>query len=551
MKHCASRWYGVLLLAVCTSPVAGQTVKILDWNLYSYNNPSDARYPAMVRIVQVINPDIILFQEADDASGRSAFMTQFASRYPYNYLGAPTNENPRNQILSAYPLSNKLQIFTEDPNGGNFERPTIRADVDILPLAPGTELRVYSAHHKSGTAARDETLKLNQATDDAADITAYIGSNPGARIFYAGDLNAVVGDPSINKLLEPQTTLSRVTILDPINGSPITRPESSKTIDHILRSATLNGMVLTPFIFNTRSYNPPSSVPPPAQPTDSASPVSGENDGTGTITASDHLTLVASIQITPILLNEVLVRHTGASENLEFIEISAGSGQTLTGLAVVIIEGDSDQNPGQVDQVWDLTGQTVPAGGYYALGDTAMAPNFSIGTQDVLENGTQTILLVQGVTVSAGQDIDPNDDGVADVSTGQIKDSVALTDGGGGDRTYLLASVVGPAGSDVPPGAARCPDSNDTDSATDWVTLSFLMNGNDSGSIPSPKAKNKLVGDLDNNCAVNLGDLNIFLTCMTGPNIGPPTGNCAGANLDGDNDADIADFGLLQRYYTP
>jgi len=114
------------------------TVKVLSYNVQSYNSSTSNSYAALVRIIHALDPDILLLQEAQNPDGRGAFMNEFGSRYPYSFLGDPANDNPRNQILSAYPLLNTFEIFTTDPHPPNpnqtqFERPTIGADLDIAP----------------------------------------------------------------------------------------------------------------------------------------------------------------------------------------------------------------------------------------------------------------------------------------------------------------------------------------------------------------------------------------------------------------------------------
>ncbi len=325
---------GLACLCAFLAPVRGESVLVLDWNILTYNNPGSPEYEALVRIVQALNPKVILFQEANNASGRAAFMATFSTQYPYSFLGAPYSENPRNQILSAYPITLNGQIFTADPWGGSFERPTIWADLDVLPARPGPELRVYSAHYKSGTDSRDNTLRLNQATDDANHITAFLTANPEGRVYYAGDLNCEVGSAPITTLLQAQTTLTRQVMLDPNNGSPMTRWPSGRTIDHAFYSATLAGKLLNPFIFHTNTF-PPGTVPPPALANDSH-------------TASDHLALLVTIDIysLPADLNQ-----DGDVDDLDyesFASCMTAPGVTATG-GCVKADLDYDTDVDQAD----------------------------------------------------------------------------------------------------------------------------------------------------------------------------------------------------------
>ncbi len=534
----------ITAIGVMSPPTVAIEVTIVTWNILTYDDPGSSEYDATLRIIEALDPEILLVQEANNAQGRNAFMAHFAAELPYSFLGSPTNENPRNQILSAYPLSNTFQIFTDDPNGGLFQRPTIRADVDIIDTQAGTELRVYSTHHKSGTANRDDTLRLNQATDDAADITTFLNANPGAHVFYGGDLNAELGDPSLNKLLEPQTTLSRLTITDPNNGSATTRWPSGKVIDHLFVNPGLNALIDTRFIFHTNTFNV-GSLPPPVLQNDSHS-------------ASDHLALVTTINIGPddpgpgnevIRINEVYGDPEGGIDTVEFIELVGPPGLALTDLSVMIIEGDS-ANPGLVDRIWTPGfAEAIPADGYYLLGTSALNPDFQIGTQNVLETGTQTILLVQETSLVIGQDLDFNNDGTLDVvDTGTLVDSLGLADAGlgSGDRVYYGAPIIGPVEGAFPAGAARLPDAQDTDLADDWTVLSAVQDGTD-GDHPITPGQNNNPVDFDDDGDVDEADLDLFLDGFSGAMIPAVDPN---SDLDGDGDADMDDYAILQLAFT-
>jgi len=55
--------------------------------------------------------------------------------------------------------------------------------------------------------------------------------------------------------------------------------------------------------------------------------------------------------------------------------------------------------------------------------------------------------------------------------------------------------------------------------------------------------------DLDKDCDVDRLDLNLFLSCFSGPGT-PADLGCAACDFDGDNDVDQSDFGVLQRCFS-
>ena len=82
---------------------------------------------------------------------------------------------------------------------------------------------------------------------------------------------------------------------------------------------------------------------------------------------------------------------------------------------------DQPAATGNIDKVHALTG-TIPANGFFVLGSTALGPDQDFGALNSIENGGKTILLVRSFSAAVDQDVDTNDDGVADISIGTIVD---------------------------------------------------------------------------------------------------------------------------------
>jgi hypothetical protein len=194
--------------------------------------------------------------------------------------------------------------------------------------------------------------------------------------------------------------------------------------------------------------------------------------------AAATCSLGASAQVA---FNELYVSHSG-SDIKEFIELEGTPGLSLDGYVVCVIEGDygtTGVEPGKLDRAWDLTGFSIPASGYFVLGEPAVtpAPDFVIdhfgSGQDTLENGTDTFVLVlasspanaAAIVAAVGTDIDaanaPDDDLVTILPTlGTLVDNVAIVDCGfqftypGGtsspntdlDRVYDSPTITGPEG---------------------------------------------------------------------------------------------------------
>ncbi len=162
-------------------------------------------------------------------------------------------------------------------------------------------------------------------------------------------------------------------------------------------------------------------------------------------------------------INEFVFNHTGSDTN-EFIEIFGDPNADLSAFTLVVIEGDGS-GAGTIDRIFPLG--VTDANGFWT---TPVASNG-------LENGTQTILLVEGFTGSQGDDLDTDNDGVIDGTPPwtAIIDSVAVSDGGAGDFAYtttVLEPDFDSLGLTVG-GASRIPDGTDTDTDADWVRNDF------------------------------------------------------------------------------
>ncbi|HUO86995.1 MAG TPA: hypothetical protein VM617_06360, partial [Thermoanaerobaculia bacterium] len=174
------------------------------------------------------------------------------------------------------------------------------------------------------------------------------------------------------------------------------------------------------------------------------------------------LSPAAAAQPADPLINEFVFNHVGTDTD-EFVEVAGDPATDYSAFDVVQIEGDGS-GAGVVDSIVSVG--TTNAAGYAFLGFA----------NNLYENGTVTLLLVEGFTGSVGMDLDVDNDGVLDATPwARLVDAVAVTDGGASDRTYA-AVVLGPGfdgQSPTPGGASRLPDRTDTGSVADWTRNDF------------------------------------------------------------------------------
>lgn len=166
-------------------------------------------------------------------------------------------------------------------------------------------------------------------------------------------------------------------------------------------------------------------------------------------------------------INEFSASTTGT--DVEFVEIFGDSDTDYSALTILEIEGDVASPTGTIDEVIPVG--TTDSSGFWVVNLAS----------DTLENGSVSLLLVDGFSGSAGDDLDTDNNGILDVTPWtELVDSVAINDGGAGDLFYAT-TVLGPnydgISSFAPGGASRIPDGYDTESTTDWVRNDFDLAG--------------------------------------------------------------------------
>ncbi|HSM56940.1 MAG TPA: ExeM/NucH family extracellular endonuclease [Candidatus Sulfomarinibacteraceae bacterium] len=204
------------------------------------------------------------------------------------------------------------------------------------------------------------------------------------------------------------------------------------------------------------------------------------------------------------VINEFVFNHTGTDTH-EYVEVFGSPNTDYSTYAVLQIEGDGT-GAGVIDSVHPVG--TTDANGLWV---TDFLSN-------VFENGTVTLLLVEGFDGSQGDDLDIDNDGVLDTEPWtRIVDDLAVSDGGASDHTYASTVLVAnfDGGSFTVGGASRIPNGVDTDSVSDWMRNDFDGEGlpgfagtpepgeavNTPGAInvegSAPPASNVIINEID------------------------------------------------------
>jgi len=170
-------------------------------------------------------------------------------------------------------------------------------------------------------------------------------------------------------------------------------------------------------------------------------------------TAVAAVAAFAGLASAQVRLSEIGLNPPGTDQGQEFIELIGTAGLDLTGLTLLIIEGDGAAS-GVVDQAISLSGFSLGSNGLFLHRDTSAvldadgltagvqgpSSGTTLRTQDFIpdiENGTNTYLLVSGFTGALNADLDTNNDGVLDSTPwASLLDGIGFSDDTGGDFAY-------------------------------------------------------------------------------------------------------------------
>ncbi len=160
------------------------------------------------------------------------------------------------------------------------------------------------------------------------------------------------------------------------------------------------------------------------------------------------LLITASYYTSAQQIRAVFFNAPGGDNGQEYFEILHTPSTPLTGLSLLIIEGDGS-GAGNLDKVIDLSAHSTGTNGLLLWRDaaTVLTPAPSTATTVVvndfapdIENGSNTYLVVSGFTGTQGTDYDTNNDGVLDTTPWTtVLSAVSVNDGGASDLTYASA----------------------------------------------------------------------------------------------------------------
>ncbi len=338
--------------------------------------------------------------------------------------------------------------------------------VEILGL-PSTDYSAYTLLSLEGDGAPGAGT-IDRATPlGTTDANGYWSTGFGSNLYENGTMSLLLVQDFTGAVATDLDT-NDDGVLDVIPWTALV--DSVAMTDLGAGDQTYGGVTLTPS-FDGGAFTPGGASRIP-NGTDTDAPgdwVRNEFDGaglpgfTGTpVLGEAYNTPLASNWTVPVI-NEFVANHVGTDTN-EYAEVLGGPGVDYSTFTLLSLEGDGAPGAGTVDRATTLG--TTSASGYWTTGFLSNG----------YENGTMSLLLVQGFTGTVATDLDTNDDGILDSTPWAILlDSVAINDLGAGDQTYggVALTPTYDGGTLLPGGASRIPNGADTNLPGDWMRNDF------------------------------------------------------------------------------
>lgn len=195
----------ILLISACAEKLhrsgsSAKNLKVLTYNIHHANPPSKKDLidiDAIVRVIKKEDPDLIAMQELDKLTIRSGKMDQakiIAEKTGMHYAFFKAIDYEGGEygiaIFSKRPFKDPKQIILPKEKESEETRTLAYVEIDY----PGRGKITFACTHLTVAGENSRVLQIKAICNELGKL-----SNP---VIFCGDLNSVVGSPSISLLLE-------------------------------------------------------------------------------------------------------------------------------------------------------------------------------------------------------------------------------------------------------------------------------------------------------------------------------------------------------------
>lgn len=243
------------LILIVAGPAAGETLRIVNWNVSNYTSGRVAEFQTAIYGVyqgRSMSPDIFIGEEFLSQTGVDNFLSilNTAPGSPGDWAAAVFINGPDTDTAFFYRTS-KVQMATElSPTGvtvvaeggvsPNHPRNLQRYDVRLVGHSePEATISIYGVHMKAGTSGTDQARRLlegQRMRDDAQSLPA------GWNFLVGGDFNVQDSSQSMYVELTGSQSNNNGRFFDPINTPGDWNNNSAFRIVHTQDPSGAGGM---------------------------------------------------------------------------------------------------------------------------------------------------------------------------------------------------------------------------------------------------------------------------------------------------------------------
>ncbi|MGE3807125.1 MAG: FG-GAP repeat domain-containing protein, partial [Gemmataceae bacterium] len=364
--------------------------------------------------------DRLAWYENDGSENFTEYTITSAANGAKNVFAADVDGDGDLDVLSASRNDDTIAWYEND-GSQNFTAHTITTAADGAQSVFAVDVDGDGDTDVLSASANDDTIAWYE-NDGSENFTAHIisAAADSARSVFAADLD---GDGDID-VLSASASDDKIAWYE--------NDGSQNFTTHIISTAA----------FGTRGVF--------------AADVDGDGDLDALSASNDDDRIAWYENLGNLYINEILVDPAGTDAPNEYVELRGPAGQSLDGVFLMFLEGDSGSTLGEINtsgtgNLIDLSGFSIGSNGFLVIVDASgasshpysIAPGTTVVSIDGLdiENASWTALLIHhnglGADPIGGQDLDTGDDGLDPLPTGwSILDGISVLDGGASDRGY-------------------------------------------------------------------------------------------------------------------
>ncbi len=209
-------WIPIALVAlVAALPPPAQALRVVTYNVLNFpGSTGGARLDDFAKVIDAIDPDVVIVQEMISSSGMTQFLNgAMNATTPGEYAAGPFVDGPDTDNSLFYKVATVQYVSHQEIS-------TALRNISEYVLRPvgysstGAQFRMYSHHMKAGATTDDQTQRMGEATV----LRNYLNALPaGSHFIFGADMNMQSSTETAYQKLVGSESDNDGRLKDPIN----------------------------------------------------------------------------------------------------------------------------------------------------------------------------------------------------------------------------------------------------------------------------------------------------------------------------------------------